>query len=86
MTSSPSPSPSRDDGASVRFVELAGTDATRVLRALAADWRAAGAAVELLASTDQPDLWLLVARGGDPGAGPAAPTGARVWRFRSVGP
>lgn len=84
MTSPPSPSPS--DGAAVRFVELAGADAGRVLQALASDWRAAGATVELLASSDQADLWLLVARGGDPAAAPVAPTDARVWRFRSAAP
>jgi hypothetical protein len=82
MTPPPSPSPA--DGASVRFVELAGADAAYALRSLASGWRATGAAVELLTSSDQPDLWLLVARGGDPAADPAAPAGARVWRFRSV--
>lgn len=83
MTSLPTPAPA---AAAVRFVELAGADAAHDLRALAARWRAAGAAVELLTSSDQADLWLLVARGGDPAADPAAPAGARVWRFRSVAP
>jgi hypothetical protein len=84
MTSTPSPAPT--DDATVRFVELAGADAGRALRSHASTWRATGAAVELLTSSDQADLWLLVARGGDPAADPAAPAGARVWRFRRVAP
>jgi hypothetical protein len=72
--------------ADVRFFELAGPDARAALDALAAAWRRAGADVELLAAVGQPDLWLLVARGGAEPASPAAPPAARVWRFRKVAP
>ncbi len=70
----------------MRFFELAGTDARGVLAPLADAWRRTGADVELLTAVDQDDLWLLVARGGhEPDAAPV-PSGARVWRFRSVLP
>lgn len=66
----------------VHFVELAGPDARTALTAVARAAATAGATVEWLAAEDQDDLWLLVVRG----AAPAAPKGARIWRFRSVTP
>jgi hypothetical protein len=85
--STPPPSAGTDAGAvDVRFFELAGADAPAALAPLALAWRRAGADVELLAAVDQRDLWLLVARGGGEALATPVPTGARVWRFRSVAP
>ena len=82
----PRPSTASARDLDVRFFELAGADARAALAPLAEAWRSAGADVELLLAVDQDDLWLLVARGGgEPGACPV-PSGARVWRFRSVAP
>lgn len=73
----------RDDRrAEVHFVELAGPGARAALAPVAAEARAAGGAVELLAAVDQADLWLLLVRG----ASPAVPQGARHWRFRPEQP
>jgi len=70
-----------DSGRDVRFFERAGDDARATLERLGRRLRAAGAEVELLASADQPSLWLLVVRGG-----PEVETadGTRRWRFRTV--
>lgn len=91
MTTTPVPhADTAAPAAGVRFVELAGADAPARLAPLAAALRAGGARVELLASLDRDDLWLLVARGGAAVAGgdtddaPVPPAGARTWRFRSV--
>ena len=80
----PPPTASNAGDPDVRFFELAGTEAQEALAPLAEAWRRTGADVELLTAVDQDDLWLLVARGGrEPDALPV-PSGARVWRFRSV--
>ena len=70
-----------DSGRDVRFFERAGEDARATLEHLGRRLRAEGAEVELLASADQPGLWLLVARGG-PEVEAAA--GTRRWNFRTV--
>ena len=68
-------------GHHVRFFERAGADARATLEALARRLHQGGAEVELLASTEQPGLWLLTARGGPEVAVDAA---TRTWRFRTV--
>lgn len=75
--------PERAGASYVRFFERADADARETLEALARWLREAGAEVELLASTEQPGLWLLTARGGPEVAADAA---TRIWRFRTVGP
>ncbi|MFO8150174.1 MAG: hypothetical protein R6T93_07755 [Trueperaceae bacterium] len=75
------PEPAGDQ--QVRFFERAGADARPTLEALARRLREGGAQVELLASSEQPGLWLLTARGGPEVAGDA---GTRIWRFRTVEP
>jgi len=70
-----------DSGRDVRFFERAGDDARATLERLGDRLRAAGAEVEMLASADQPGLWLLVARGGPE---VEAADGTRRWRFRTV--
>jgi len=67
----------------VRFFERAGRDARATLAALAGRLREGGAEVELLASDEQPGLWLLVARGGPEVLADAA---TRTWRFTTVDP
>ena len=71
------------DLALVRFFERSGPDARAVLECLRRDLLAGGAQVELLASEDRDDLWLLVARGGGPE--PSLDAATRRWRFRSGG-
>jgi len=75
--------PDGADGRHVRFFERAGDDARAALETLARRLREGGAAVELLASAERPDLWLLTARGG-----PEVPVddGTRTWRFTVVAP
>ncbi|MBW6455598.1 MAG: hypothetical protein K0A98_06910 [Trueperaceae bacterium] len=73
----------RAGGGLVRFFERAGDDARATLEALARRLREGGAEVELLASSEQPGLWLLTARGG-PEVAVDAPT--RMWRFERVEP
>jgi hypothetical protein len=73
----------RVGGRHVRFFERAGSDARATLEALAGRLREGGAEVELLASTEQPALWLLTARGGREVAVDAA---TRTWRFTTVDP
>jgi len=70
-----------DSGRDVRFFERAGDDARATLERLGDRLQAEGAEVELLASADQPGLWLLVARGGPE---VEAAEGTRRWRFRTV--
>ena len=72
------------DEGSVHFVELAAPDAHEVLTALARRIAAEGTATELLRSTDQADLWLLLVRGEAP---PTAdlPGAARTWHFTAEG-
>ena len=70
-------------GRPVRFFERAGADARPTLEALARRLRDGGAEVELLASSEQPGLWLLTARGGPEVAVDAA---TRTWRFETVAP
>jgi len=73
----------RAGGHLVRFFERAGADARATLEALAQHLRERGAEVELLASAEQPGLWLLTARGGPEVAVDAA---TRTWRFTTVDP
>jgi len=75
--------PDGADGRHVRFFERAGDDARAALETLARRLREGGAAVELLASAERPDLWLLTARGG-----PEVPVddATRTWRFTVVAP
>jgi hypothetical protein len=77
MQRQPEPASGRD----VRFFERAGDDARATLERLGRSLRDEGAEVELLASADQPGLWLLVARGGPE---VEAADGTRRWRFRTV--
>lgn len=87
MTNEPSTPHDGADAEVVRFFEIAGADARGLLEPLAAAWRAAGAATDLLASLDRDDLWLLVVRGGRAGEVVARPApSVRTWRFRSVTP
>lgn len=51
------------DHATITFIELQGPDAEARLRRLAARLAAAGTQSELLASADQPELYLLLCRG-----------------------
>lgn len=67
----------------VTFYELAGEGAKTKLEALAGDLQKAGMTTELLESTGQPGLFLLVCRGAE-NAHPDAPAGAKVWQFRRV--
>lgn len=71
----------RADGQHVRFFERAGGGARATLEALARRLHEGGAEVELLASVEQPGLWLLTARGGPE---VAADDATRTWRFRTV--
>jgi len=73
----------RAGGHHVRFFERAGADARATLEDLARRLRDGGAEVELLASSEQPGLWLLTARGGPEVAVDAA---TRIWRFEPVEP
>jgi hypothetical protein len=73
--------PDTAGGHHVRFFERAGADARATLEALARRLHEGGAEVELLASTEQPGLWLLTVRGGPEVAVDAA---TRTWRFRTV--
>jgi len=73
----------RVGGSHVRFFERAGADARATLEAVARRLREGGAEVELLASAEQPGLWLLTARGGPEVAVDAA---TRTWRFTTVDP
>jgi hypothetical protein len=83
MAGMASPSdPGRAAGSAVRFFERAGPDARAVLERLGRDLVAAGAGVELLASEEREDLWLLVARGG--ATAPPLDTHTRCWRFRTA--
>jgi hypothetical protein len=63
----------------IRFFESGSPDAAAVLAGLAEQLRAQGAEVERLTSSDQPGLYLLVARGGDGEL--ACPPAVRQWRF-----
>jgi hypothetical protein len=76
----------RAAGTAVRFFERAGPDARAVLARLGHDLAAAGVAIELLASDERDDLWLLIARGAGVGPEPALDAHTRCWRFRTVGP
>jgi len=66
----------------VIFYELQGEGAREVLGAFARSL-GAGAETELLESTTQPDLFLLLCR-GDAAAGVQVPAEAKVWQFRTV--
>ena len=74
--------PGRAAGTAVRFFERAGPDARAALERLGRELVATGTGVELLASDERDDLWLLVARGG--GAEPPLDAGTRCWRFRTT--
>jgi len=68
-----------------RFFELQGPEALPRLRRLAGALRRDGARVSLLASRDQPELYLLVSESdGEAAAGAAPPEGCRVWTFEPV--
>jgi hypothetical protein len=77
----PPSDPGRGTGTAVRFFERAGPGARAALERLGRDLAAGGAGVELLASDERADLWLLVARGGEDE--PALDAGTRCWRFRT---
>jgi hypothetical protein len=79
------PSDPGDTGTAVRFFERAGGDARAVLERLARRLADGGGHVELLASDEREDLWLLVARGGEE-VEPALDAATRCWRFRTPGP
>lgn len=65
------------------FYELAGDGARERLEALSPALTALGWEVELLESTAQPGLFLLLCRGADATPLPGdAPVGAKVWQFR----
>lgn len=66
----------------VTFVERAGGDARAELSHLGTRAAEGGASCELLVSDAQPDLYLLVCRGGN--GLQASAEGARVWRFRTL--
>jgi hypothetical protein len=68
------PSPER-----VRFFECAAPDADERLRHIAERLLAHGATVERLLSSEQPELRLLIARGGDGELEPSPEV--RQWRF-----
>ncbi|MEJ2666508.1 MAG: hypothetical protein P8Z81_05320 [Deinococcales bacterium] len=64
-----------------RFFELEGSVAREALGRLGATLLAEGARVRLLASTDRPGLYLLVAESRHWPAAPP-PQGCRVWTFQ----
>ena len=64
------------------FYELQGEGARGALEAFARSL-GEGAETELLESTTQPDLFLLLCR-TDPPTSEGVPAGAKVWQFRVV--
>ena len=78
------PSDPGHTGTPVRFFERAGSDARAVLERLGRRLTDGGGHVELLASDEGEDLWLLIARGGEE-LEPALDADTRCWRFRTPG-
>jgi len=66
-----------------RFFELHGPQARDRLHRLGSALEEDGARVTLLASRDEPDLYLLVAE-SDRAPAQAPPDGCRVWTFERV--
>lgn len=66
----------------ITFIELSGPGARDALASLGARAGRRGTPCELMASTTQPDLYLLVCR-GDPGE-EGAPPESRRWTFVPV--
>lgn len=68
----------------IRFYESRGGDAVDRLLQLARSAEAAGQTTRLLASLDEPDLYLLTAEGPGVRAALSLPAGCRTWAFGTV--
>lgn len=66
------------------FYELQGEGARERLGAFARTLEKAGIPAELLESTAQSDLFLLMCRPGEATLPAPAPAGTKVWQFRAV--